>query len=564
MRIFIASSVAFFLTLSPIVAQELNPGSAAVLETTIRTAAPVVRASLVDVGRTGLADVRAGVLLGRDGFVLCPKLEPIDGKPVPYLVYGIDGSRVEAETIWENEEALFAMIRISNGVPEGKVPASTSMESPLVSSWFLIPAFPPAVLPGDVPQLHLGHLISAEKKTLGVHVRSGGNMVFDLAGRLVGVTTKRLKEGEGFETLWLKEMGSQFPEVGQHIPAFVTPTSAGLPFFSVKKESETEDEEAPEDPARDALAALAKKATADVPVVAIFNHAGVSTTGVHGLIIGEDGLILSKASEIGPSPMVQYKDESYPAVLIATDDATDLALLSIEATDLPVVEWSDSDPGRGTLLHSPQVHTAPPFNFTTASGLLSHRLPEHPAASLSIHSPERITSLGIIPEQRLDELTIAAILPDGPAAEAKLERGDVLVAIDGMPIPDRRVLREWLEGKEVGTPAKLKIARGGEEQTVSLKLAAAHLRLPVTEPMFGETRTSVIIATPSIRRSGFPETLVHDLKLEPWQIGSPLCDSQGQVIGMNIATVTFDRCLALPVPTIKKAIARMQSKPVSF
>jgi S1-C subfamily serine protease len=183
---------------------------------------------------------------------------------------------------------------------------------------------------------------------------------------------------------------------------------------------------------------------------------------------------------------------------------------------------------------------------------------------LTVHSPEQITSLGIIPEHDQTEIKIAAVLPGSPAAKAKLKRADIIVALDETPVPNRDMLRTALSKHKVGDLVTLKIKRAGKEQSASLTLGSAHLRLPVTEPMIGKTTASMIVTPPSIRRSGFPETLVHDLVIEHWQNGSPICDSRGRVVGINIATVTYDRILALPVSTIKQAINRMLTSPVSF
>lgn len=571
---------------------EITPAQAGVIESAIRTQAPAIRSRLLTVGRTSLPDVRPGVALDAAGHILCPYLAPIDARDIPYLVYLPDGVRLPAETIWENRSLNLAVIKLPDGLPAGHQPAALAPGDSLDEcSWLLVPAYPPALLPGDPVQLHLGHLLSVSGDeedffTLHVIARTPGLPVFDLAGRLLGVTTEMLPARTAFHALPLTTLVERFPDLAKMIPPVRDSALPDLPYLlpedrETEKENQKEEDAGerevlpPDDPARDALAGLAARATADLPVVAIFNHPGVASTGIHGLIIDSGGLILSKASEIGPNPVCWHDDTAYPAVLLATDEATDLALLAIEAEGLPAVQWAAPPAGEGILVHSPLLHTVPPFDFSTATGLLSHRLAAHPAAALTIHSPEQTTSLGIVPEHHLTGLQVAALLADGPAAMAGVQRGDLLLTLEGKPIPDRRSLAALLATRKVGDRVSLTIDRQGAEQTLTLTLGAARLRQAASEPI---TRTgastpadapanlsiSSLLTLPSLRRSGFPETLVHDLPLEHWQNGSPLCDSRGRVLGINIATVTLDRTLVLPAPAIREAVQRMRTTSETF
>jgi serine protease Do len=69
-------------------------------------------------------------------------------------------------------------------------------------------------------------------------------------------------------------------------------------------------------------------------------------------------------------------------------------------------------------------------------------------------------------------LIVVSVASDGPAETAGVTLGDVLVALDAMPIPDIDSLRSALAEKPVGARVQLKLVRGGELQTLDVTLAA--------------------------------------------------------------------------------------------
>src|SRR5437868_6119322 len=61
-----------------------------------------------------------------------------------------------------------------------------------------------------------------------------------------------------------------------------------------------------------------------------------------GTVVSADGLIVTKASQLGEKPECQLADgRKLPAKLVGTDDATDIALLRVDAKNLSPVTWSD-------------------------------------------------------------------------------------------------------------------------------------------------------------------------------------------------------------------------------
>jgi serine protease Do len=77
---------------------------------------------------------------------------------------------------------------------------------------------------------------------------------------------------------------------------------------------------------------------------------------------------------------------------------------------------------------------------------------------------------------------IAVLDPASPAAQAKLQPGDVILAYDGKPIDRSRQLPRLVADTSPETLVKLTVWRDGKEQEVELKVAAANPNRPAPPP----------------------------------------------------------------------------------
>jgi S1-C subfamily serine protease len=68
---------------------------------------------------------------------------------------------------------------------------------------------------------------------------------------------------------------------------------------------------------------------------------------------------------------------------------------------------------------------------------------------------------------------IANVAPDSPAAHAGLKPGDVIVAIDGVPVDDPNAFDYRFATKPLGGSARLGFLRAGRELTASVALKSA-------------------------------------------------------------------------------------------
>jgi len=77
---------------------------------------------------------------------------------------------------------------------------------------------------------------------------------------------------------------------------------------------------------------------------------------------------------------------------------------------------------------------------------------------------------------------IAAIDPGSPAAQAKLQPGDVILGYDGQPIERSRLLPRMIAATSPNKPVKLTFWRDGKEYEVEMKTAALDPNRPVPPP----------------------------------------------------------------------------------
>lgn len=77
---------------------------------------------------------------------------------------------------------------------------------------------------------------------------------------------------------------------------------------------------------------------------------------------------------------------------------------------------------------------------------------------------------------------IGAIDPASPAAQAKLQPGDVILSFDGKPIDRSRQLPRLVADAAPDTVVKLSVWRDGKEQDVELKVAALNPNRPAPPP----------------------------------------------------------------------------------
>jgi len=540
--------LAFCVTIFPANAEIVEQ-----LQTSLSIRIPEVRSNCVMVTRVGVLDVHAAALLDAQGQILAPQIEPIDETPVPYLILHPDGRREELEIVAEYEKRSLVLLRLPGELPQRAVLtrfadlalgdrgvlAPLPSPAPSLGELIAVPLIPQAKPTDDEDDED----ITAGTLSVDTTALVPGGLVFDLGGRLCGVAMPA--KAESTVIVSLPKIAEAWPE----LETIIADRTEGIGrVFALPEQTHT-------------TSVFENKLPEPAPFGLVLNRGKSLSFSVMGTVVREDGLIVTKASELGPDLSFRIGDKTLPAALIATDDKTDLALVAVAAQGLPVVEWADGIRVMPTdLLISPSILT-PQGNGDggVRVGTFSHRLGADP---IPLAASSQVTSLELVTEQAKTNLVVAALRPGGAASKAGVEVGDEVFQLDEAAVPDRATLAKVLAGHQVGDEVVLSIRRGEDEMEVELKLGPARPLPSVTGIRF-EGR--ILPSMPSIYRGPFPVgCFVHDLPIDAWDCGSPVFDRKGRAVGLNIAAAAPYRGLALPPSVVRAAVDRMLLQNRSF
>ena len=157
--------------------------------------------------------------------------------------------------------------------------------------------------------------------------------------------------------------------------------------------------------------------------------------------------------------------------------------------------------------------------------------------------PGNGAALGVRMENAKDGrgVRIAGIASDSPAEVAGLRENDVLLAVGEEKVIGFQRVHEIISRAQPGEEIVVRFRRGQEEQTRKVRLAS---RSKVIANWDGEDYANGGV---SIRTDNFPEVIQHDIPLSPADMGSPLLDPEGRIVGINIARVDRVTTFALPM-----------------
>jgi serine protease Do len=258
---------------------------------------------------------------------------------------------------------------------------------------------------------------------------------------------------------------------------------------------------------------------------------------------GWHGYIVTKASELHGKIECQVTGgKKLEATVVGRDEELDLALLKVDADNLPAVAWSEeAAPPVGSWLVSPGTEGNP-----VAVGILSV-------------SPRRIRhppgALGVKLDSNEAGAKIELVFRNSAAAKAGLKPGDVILKLNGKEIPSFDVLSKTIQEYHAGDKVEVLFRRGSEERTVTVTLG-------VYAQTFSEGNDRAEFQNSlggnlSERRSGFVSAIQHDSMLRAIDCGGPLVDLDGKVVGLNIARAGRVETYALPAAVVREAAKKL-------
>jgi serine protease Do len=260
-----------------------------------------------------------------------------------------------------------------------------------------------------------------------------------------------------------------------------------------------------------------------------------------GTIVSADGQILTKYSEIHAAPTVQLADgRELPASLLGADEKTDLAMLKIDATDLPTARFADADAievgdfvasvGRAAAPISLGAVSVPRRKIPGRGGLLGVRLEDGDGGAL-----------------------IRAVEPNSGADRAGLLAGDVVTEISETPVDSAAPAVAMLRERSPGDIVLVTIRRG--DDTLVLEATLGERPLEVSRrAQFQNTLGGAL----SRRANDFPVVIQHDTVLRPNDCGGPLVTIEGKLVGINIARAGRVESYAIPSDVILPLIVELR------
>jgi serine protease Do len=266
-----------------------------------------------------------------------------------------------------------------------------------------------------------------------------------------------------------------------------------------------------------------------------------------GAVVGADGWILTKASQMRGKIVIQLRDgREFPARVVGRKDDYDLAMLKIDAKGLMPVRWRESkaDPV-GNWVATPGMDDVP-----VATGVMS-------VAARKITGRElgrRSTSggyLGIAIAPAKNGVKVARVTKNSAAEKAGFEVDDLILKVAGEPIDNEDALFKALEQTRPKEDVVIRVLRDGKE----LELKPTLGKWPIGR----EDRMNELGSDLSHRRSGFPVIFQHDTVLAPSDCGGPIVDLDGKVIGINIARAGRTETYAIPSEAVQPLLDDLKS-----
>lgn len=262
--------------------------------------------------------------------------------------------------------------------------------------------------------------------------------------------------------------------------------------------------------------------------------------------IDNEGHIVTKASELegaGNLTILSPDGKELDVASLATDQATDLALLRVPPGNANPVRWGDPElVHQGTWICS-MNHEAESLMI----GVIA-------AKRRGIKGRPGVLGVRLDPNDDPDELGVAVVEfgPNSPAQKEGILQGDLVIRVEDKKIMSRKDLAREIQKFAPTDEVRLKILRG--EEGIPFKVILNYMS-NVFDMLDRNQRMSGLT---SKRKAGFSDVLQHEIPLNPTAMGGPLVNLKGMMVGVNIARSDRVTTFALPSTVVKKTIEELK------
>lgn len=139
----------------------------------------------------------------------------------------------------------------------------------------------------------------------------------------------------------------------------------------------------------------------------------------------------------------------------------------------------------------------------------------------------------------------------GAAAHAGLRVGDHMIALNGHDVASAVKINAAMQQFSAGDTLQVQYRRGAADFHTKVILS----KWPTRE---NPHPANNIPKGKSVRRDQFPSVFLHDSRIHADECGSPIVDSNGHFIGINIARFSHTACLAIPRDAVLKFLSGVE------
>jgi S1-C subfamily serine protease len=261
-----------------------------------------------------------------------------------------------------------------------------------------------------------------------------------------------------------------------------------------------------------------------------------------------DGWLLTKASEVEKLGRLEceVKGTWLPAKVDRVWKEHDLALIKIEAMDLPAVQWTTPP---ALIVGTFVTAVAPEGEDPLALGVVS-------VATRNLQNKGR-GYLGVRLASDDKGLKIDLVVPDGAAKGAGVQKEDRILELDGQKPDSAYTFTKMVSERKAGDKVKLKLQRGNEVVEKEIQLGDRASLGNDSRPGFD--KMSALGSTVNKRKDDFASIVQTDLPIDANQCGGPVTDLDGNVIGIMIARSGRIESLMVPSATIREVLSAVDA-----
>ncbi|WP_333863947.1 trypsin-like peptidase domain-containing protein [Sphingobacterium sp.] len=486
----------------------------------------------------------SGVIVSVDGAILTVAHSTKPGNF--YRVIFADGKQGVAKALGRlvvDQQSNLPDIAMMKMQGEGPWPfAEMGWSSSIAENQFCFGLSYPETLPFYIPFLRTGRIVKKmddygfiQSSSIMEPGDSGGPL-FDALGRVIGLHS-RIDRAEGINFEVPVNSYRKYWQSLSHPVAIDTYPSLSDSIGS--------------DPEQQKLLELALKKQAkhpqtkfqSIPISSVLQGDSISILSTVFQLRNKKQVILSKSSRVGKAPIVKIGKKIYPLKVLLRDEKSDLVALmsdhkfpSIAISEIAQQGIPDTLVGLNlwSLLTSNQRKTG-------VLGMSSRTFPRIPLPGTFDAQMQELDGLP----------TLTKVDSMGAAAHAGLRVGDHMIALNGHDVASAVKINAAMQQFSAGDTLRVQYRRGAADFHTKVILS----KWPTRE---NPHPANNIPKGKSVRRDQFPSVFLHDSRIHADECGSPIVDSNGHFIGINIARFSHTACLAIPRDTVLKFLSSVE------